>query len=152
MSRQAPDLALRKLVAELADASAEDVEAILQELSAPRRDQVRALFDEMRGQTLAPPIKAPQPDPAPSGAAVRLGAARMRGLSPWLAARLDRAGGRESASKPPAGGDFTMTKPALAALQASADTLLAARPGLAGEPGGSWLSGLGGLLPWKLAR
>jgi hypothetical protein len=77
---------LRGLIAELAAASDEDVEAVLSQLGALHRDSVRRLIGEARGvRASAPPARTT------AQAEAKPAALRLEGFSPWLAARLERA-------------------------------------------------------------
>lgn len=96
MPAPAPDRALRKLVAELAQATPEDVLGVLDQLPPTHRDEVSALLAAYDGA----PVQAVRPqmvEPAVSAA-----------LSPWLAARARSAGGDLA---------FSMTPAATAALR-----------------------------------
>lgn len=125
MSPAGPDRALRQLVADLSQARPDDVEAVLDDLSEDQQARVRRLLREYLGE---PPAPAELPGP-PARARVRL-----RGLSPWLAARLDKASGEpaeppgpstvrrglRARAAPPA---FNMTPHALAMLLDSAEAV-----------------------------
>ncbi|WP_133244755.1 hypothetical protein [Caulobacter radicis] len=90
------DRALRKLVAELAQAAPEDVLGVLDQLPPAHRDEVSALLAAYDGA----PVQAVRPqivEPAASA-----------GLSPWLAARARSVGGDLA---------FSMTPTATAALR-----------------------------------
>lgn len=130
MLRGRPDRDLRRLVAELAATSAEDLEAILSGLDPAQRQQVGGLLADYSGAPEAaeslPPPPAPKPPP------------RLSGLSPWLAARLRQAGRLDAAhasrpaGQPDAGGRLpgnvvAMTPTALRTLRACAETLEAER-------------------------
>ncbi|HWE45795.1 MAG TPA: hypothetical protein VG407_07180 [Caulobacteraceae bacterium] len=93
-----PDRALKRLVAKLAQATADDVEAILRELDTQARERVQSLLAACHGETSLP---------------VDHGRAHLkrRDLSPWLRDRLLGSAGRE------------MTPTALAALQEAAASL-----------------------------
>ena len=71
------DRALRRLVAELATTTPEDVQAILEGLDKPQREEVRALLAAYLGEP-STPMKAPEPAAIPTS--------KLVGLSPWLAA------------------------------------------------------------------
>lgn len=80
MSPRPPDQALRRMVAELAATTPDDVAAILAELDLPQRRRVEALLADYLGE---PAEAAPAPPP-PS-------VHKAAGLSPWLAARIEGA-------------------------------------------------------------
>jgi hypothetical protein len=103
MSPPSRDRALRRLVSELAAASPDDVEAVLDRLESRHRETVRSLVAELVG--------AVAPAAAPAHDAEALAAARRLGLSPWLVARLSGA-----AAAPDAHADVTPA--ARAALRA----------------------------------
>lgn len=93
----APDRALRRLVADLAQAAPDDVQGVLDHLDATHRDQVRALLAAYDGE------------PVETEHAPRAEAAAPLGLSLWLEARARSAGGDPA---------FAMTPAASAALRA----------------------------------
>jgi len=124
----APDRALRRLVARLAEAAPEDVEAILDGLDENHRGRARTLLRDYLG---APPAPEGGGQSAPA-------VAELPGLSPWLSARLAQSAGAIAA---PAGSvapaelgpgpgptSFTMTRQGLAALQTAAAALHATLP------------------------
>ena len=113
MSRRASDRALRRLVAGLATAGADDVASILGELDARQRSTVEAMLDELSGRS---PVSAAVPKPAP--APVARGEWEIDGVSPWLAARLAGAGGDLAAAPVD---PFALTPEALKALRAAAE-------------------------------
>jgi hypothetical protein len=103
------------LVADLARAPAEDIEAVLADLEPAHRARVQALIVDYLGGT---------PKPARPVTTPRRNYAKVAGLSPWLVERLDggepagRLGGlRRKTSGQPQGGAFAMTPTALDALR-----------------------------------
>lgn len=118
------DRALRRLVAEVAGAAPEDLQAILDELEPAQRERVLQLLRGYAG--------------APDAGAMTAGSATLRrvvdGASPWLAARLEAAGApaRTAPRRPGGPGspplttavvDFAMTPHALEALRRAATAL-----------------------------
>ena len=87
MPRRRPDLDLRRLVARLAAATPEDVEAILGALEPEQRRSVVSLLEAYAGGE-APKPKPRRPRPPPAE-----GPPRIPGLSPWLAVRLRQGQG-----------------------------------------------------------
>lgn len=83
---RAPDLALRRIVADLAQAPIEDVEAVLEELEPRQRERVHTLLLEYHGE-ITPPLPKRE---APAAKAVAVVSA-IPGLSPWLAVRLEHS-------------------------------------------------------------
>ncbi|MGE5566066.1 MAG: hypothetical protein ACM3YN_07930 [Parcubacteria group bacterium] len=121
MSNRRPDKTLRRMVADLAMASPEDAKAILDELDARARQRVEALLAEYRGEV------APLSRAAPVNAIAQPIA--IDGLSPWLAARLDRrtqtTAGRpgsltSAAEARELGVDYSITQTAFEALRSVA--------------------------------
>ncbi len=122
------DRALRRLVAELATVSAEDVEDILSQLKEPDAREVRTLL----ASYLAADGDSPGPVSPEPGPPLPI---RIDGLSPWLSARLGSASDsttprRRSGARPsldPYGRDaglaFSMTPVALDALRSCAAAL-----------------------------
>lgn len=119
MSRAAPDRALRKLVAELAQAEADDVAAILQELDGASQRKVKALLLDYAGGPAEAPESRPLDRPVP----------RLEGFSPWLADRLSGRAAAQSLGFPAARAkrapteDFNMTPAAVEALRTCAGEL-----------------------------
>ncbi len=122
MSHRPPDQSLRRLVAELATASPEDVGAVLDGLEPAHRRQVQALLADYLGEAAPPPVTQPPAIPIPS-----------LGLSAWLMDRVDGAEG------------IVMTPAAMETLRACAVALepqpLAETP--APPPEASWLAKAG---------
>lgn len=120
MSLRPADRALRKLVAELAALHADDVEAILAELSDGQRARVKALLAEYRGAGLQPS----------AATAAAQGPDAIEGLSHWLAARIRAAAGDGDGLASPQFGmpAFAMTDAGRAALLAAAAKARAAHP------------------------
>jgi hypothetical protein len=104
MSVPSRDRSLRRLVAELATASSDDVEAVLDRLGPRHRETVQSLVAEMVG------IDAPTARPSDDAAA--LASAHRLGLSPWLVARLNGEGSAQGAP------NVAVTPAARAALRA----------------------------------
>lgn len=115
--------ALRRLVAELAMTTPEDIEAVLAGLDERQRGTVEALLAAYRGE---PVESAPQPI---NGEAIRI-----EGVSPWLALRLEtrtQSGGARpgsltemsTAEMREAGMAFTITPTTFEALRSAAATL-----------------------------
>lgn len=129
-----PDRELRRLVADLAAASADDVEEILADLDDGQRARVRAMLADYLGEPVGIPKAPPPPEPPPP-----VVIAALVGLSPWLGARLARSVepglGISGRRRDPRADvrepfmTFSMTPTALAALQSAARDL---QP--AGEP------------------
>jgi hypothetical protein len=131
MPPPAPDRAVRRLVADLAATRPEDIEAILDELDDGQRSRVRTLLGEYLGAHQAPAAGMPVERPRP---------VVIEGLSPWLAARLERA--QPAGVAPPRrrpgrprdqfgrdmGLTFDMTPGALETLHACAAAIHARRP------------------------
>jgi hypothetical protein len=111
------------MVVELAAASPEDVEAILGELGIRARERVEALLSEYRGEVI--PLATATPAKAIAQPIT------IEGLSPWLAARLDRRA-QTTAARPGSlsastatearelGIDYSMTQTAFEALRTAA--------------------------------
>ncbi|KSB91864.1 hypothetical protein AS593_07515 [Caulobacter vibrioides] len=120
----AVDRRLRRLVADLATASPEDIHAVLSALPGPQREQAEALFTEYLGGT-APRVEA-------DGALV---------VSDWLLARVHRAADAPSLR---GYGDlsFGMTAHALAALNEEAERLGGVAAPSPARPKAGWLSRL----------
>ncbi|HEX8527299.1 hypothetical protein [Allosphingosinicella sp.] len=116
MPYRPPDRALRRLVADLASARPDDVEAILAALEPGEREAVETLLEDSRGRRAG---AAPAADSRPAKPDEQQWA--LEGISPWLANRLAGGGGRKS---PP------LTPIALHALRRAAEPF---RPG-AEEP------------------
>jgi hypothetical protein len=108
MDRRREERSLRRLVAGLARARREDVDAVLDELSPDHRRVVRDLLDAYQGQP------APRYDPERPKATVDT--LDLRGFSPAIAERLALEGGGRPR-------DWRMTDAAAAALRASARQL-----------------------------
>lgn len=129
-----PQVALRRLVAGLADRSAEDVEAVLAALTPDHEARARVLLGEY-AQIVRPPSRpktpAARPEPEP-----RLEPS-LADLSPWLADRV----------APSPGGVDPLTPRARAALVQAARAVLPLSP-LAppAQPRGS------GPITWLRAR
>jgi hypothetical protein len=104
MSSASSERALRRLVAELAEAAPEDVEAVLEGLQPDQRAQVRSLLMSYSGEP-------PADQPAPARRKVETEDLR---LSPWLRARLRASD---------AGEGFAMTTAAGQALRHAASLL-----------------------------
>lgn len=81
------DRKLRRLVADLAGATPEDIQAVLSGLEESQRERVEGLLAEFAGDEPPRPVRAA----APRGPARRDGPS-LDGLSPWLLDRLARAG------------------------------------------------------------
>lgn len=116
------DRALRRLVAELARATDEDIEAVLRGLDSHQRVKVAALLARYFGR---PALEAPLPDASNSDEI-----AELAGLSDWLIARLDRhqggeipAGRAKGAQAKNSAVSFAITPAAMDALQAAAAAL-----------------------------
>jgi len=120
VSVRAADQSLRRLVAEIAGASSSDVEAILTELDPEQAERTRTLLREYLGEEPAP-MAPPVAEPQPMGPQAIVS---LAGLSPWLAARLERSAAPEAEAPPRPRPDgvapFAMTPRALASLQAAA--------------------------------
>lgn len=122
-----PDRELRRLVADLAAASADDVEEILADLDDGQRTRVRVMLADYLGEPVGIPKAPPPPEGSPPPPVV---IAALVGLSPWLGARLARSvepGLGISGRRRDARADvrepfmtFSMTPTALAALQSAA--------------------------------
>lgn len=121
MSNRRLDKTLRRMVTELAMASPEDVEAILDELDTRARQRVETLLAEYRGEVI----------PLPNASRVTAAAEPIAidGLSPWLAARLERrtqtVAGRpgsltSAADARELGVDYSITQTAFEALRSAA--------------------------------
>lgn len=114
MLSQRPERALRRLVADLSQAQAEDVAAVLAQLDPSQRHKVEALLAAYRGGATVTPIQTVAHAPAgPEPETPEI----FEGVSPWLAARL---GERRALRLAEAGLDHAMTAPAVAALRAVA--------------------------------
>ena len=105
--------ALRRLVSRLAQASDEDIQAILAGLEERQRETVEGLLKSYQGATQA---TATAPSPPPLARDVTLG------LSPWLANRV--VGGPSTED----GVVFQMTPAAAAALRKAAEVTAPADP------------------------
>jgi len=103
------DQALKRFIAELAEATDDDIEAVLAQLEPQQRSRARALLDGYQGGILAEPV---------SNARVEGG---RQDLSPWLLERLQEKGSARSSS-------FRMTPAATAALRAAVADLHIASP------------------------
>ena len=101
------DRTLRRLVAELAAASDEDVEAVVAELSPLHRRRITALLASFVGE----------PEPiAPTAHAPDLSTPKLVGLSPWLEARLDDGANGKV-------GQFDLTPASRAALREAIENI-----------------------------
>ncbi|PVM84416.1 hypothetical protein DDF62_22025 [Caulobacter radicis] len=125
MPAPAPDRALRKLVAELAQATPEDVLGVLDQLPPAHRDEVSALLAAYDGAP-AQGVRPQAVEPAVSA-----------GLSPWLAARARGAGGDLA---------FSMTPTATAALRECVPTPGVQPPSRASAPTPARANGVDTLL------
>jgi len=106
---KAPDLALRRMVADLAGLGAADVEAILAGLEPAQQARVRAMLADLRGEARAVPARDTAPDEVWSPS-----------LAGWLRERLDAASADEDGElslRPPRP---AMTPAASAALSRAA--------------------------------
>lgn len=117
-----PDRALRRLVADLANARGDDIAAVLAKLDAQQRRTIETLLAEYRGAVVSVPVQPTAPAPP------RPEADAFDGVSSWLAARVsDRpASAAPLRLGPDAGGpslEHAMTASALAALRAAAATV-----------------------------
>jgi hypothetical protein len=83
MPPSSPDRALRRLIARLAEASAEDREAVLADLSPGEQEEVAQLLASYRGLDIGPTARPPAPTAAWTHA----------GFSPTLIARLESTAG-----------------------------------------------------------
>jgi len=119
MPLPASERQLRRVVAELAGATPEDIQAVLSGLEESQRERVEALLAVFNEETGAPP----------SPAAPEADATTLARLSPWLRARLAR--GEMPAMRSGEAGQvwrshdlgFNMTPAALEALVGAADHL-----------------------------
>lgn len=124
MRRPATDRTLRRIVAELATTTDEDVDAVLAQLDERHRGAVRTLLADYLGEV------GRQASPQPAAATRDLD-----GLSPWLRFRIDPrdpstasrngavASTRHGQNSRDAMARFSMTPAALEALRASAQAL-----------------------------
>ena len=159
MPSRRSELMLRRLVAELAEATADDVEAILDQLEPGHRTRAEALLasclgtgaDDERGHGRS--IAAVARDSGASGWLVeRLGAVRRAGAP---AAELGRLADYASGLRDAPQADFTMTPAAVEALRACANSVLGPgsghrAPGLA--IAGGWARWRARLGEWALVR
>ncbi|HEY5723963.1 MAG TPA: hypothetical protein VIT45_16760 [Allosphingosinicella sp.] len=139
--------ALRRLVADLALASEDDIEAILSELG-PQRARVEALLAEYAGKAAAavPQALPPSADSDPL--------AELEGISPWLSARIasrqetggEPAGSGGSAARQDRLRKFEMTPAAIDALRRSAAELRPPAPAPEPRRGRSLLGHVHGAL------
>ncbi len=134
MSLRASDRSLRRLVAELATASPEDLEGVLDQLSDPHRETVRAMLATYLGEgDDGPQLSEPSVPPSQ--------VPRLDGLSRWLQARIGTGPDpRNEADRPfaflkprdefgrDAGLTFNMTSSALEALRSCAADLTPSPP------------------------
>jgi len=140
MPPSASDRALRRLVAELAGASNEDLQEILSALEPGERRSVEDYLASYvgAGGSTPPSIETSRPP---------LDLSKITGLSPWLAARL-----RDTPAADADIPEFAMTPTALEALRASAalmppDTRQGART--RSERSNAWWNRLGETIVWK---
>ena len=142
MPLPAADRNLRRLVAELATTTKDDVAAVLAGLEERQRERVEALLAEYRG-----------PEASPAGGGDRRQPVIVSDLSPWLADRwarsnLDGARGGE-ATQIWSGHDlsYSMTPTALAALREAVLSVERSAPPTSDQAtSAGWLTGLAALL------
>lgn len=140
--RKQSDRKLRRLVADLAGATPEDIQAVLSGLEESQRERVEALLAEYGGERPG--------RPAPAAGAL---SPVLQGLSPWLADRLARAAlasaDRRDEARIWATRDlgFSMTPTALSALHKATLSLRAETPSTGqAAAGGGWFARLRGVL------
>ena len=142
------DRALRRLVADLAAANEEDIEAILSELG-PHRRRIESLLAEYWGKATVDET----PEPAPEAGAAAL--SELEGISLWLSARLVPPGETGDENPPANAKDsrrqdrlrrFRMTPLALEGLRRSAAELLPPAPAPEPRRGRSLLGQVHGAL------
>ncbi len=104
------DRRLRRLVAKLAAASAEDVETILDDLEPRQRTVVSSLLAEYLGGETAPAVQATEP-----------ASLAFAGFSSWLTLRLTNSAEPGVAGSQPA--SFSMTPTAMTGLREAAAIL-----------------------------